>query len=258
MVKIFGHLGILLSNFATLILTTFTIAAVSQRIFRGNGPWAALLFLVSPLVGMCVLVYQTNDLIAVFPVCVAFLISDRRAGLAGLLLGVSASIKIIPAPIAMALLLPQRAPMARRFVIGIAVGLVPIMLFAALDPAAFFNNVVLFHIVRPPSPASLMPSVPSAVIWSLRVLFTATLIVTAATAVMRDWSIDRRIVAYMVLTMSLLLISQNSFDNYWLWWIPLFLPLLCRGRVARPSAPSESFRQGHGLAAATDPKARVQ
>jgi hypothetical protein len=242
MVKIFGHLGILLANIATLVLTAFTVAAVSQRIFRGNGPWEAALFLVSPLVGMCVLVYQTNDLIAVFPVCVAFLISDRRAGLAGLLLGVSASIKIMPAPIAMALLLPRHLPRAGRFVTGIAIGLIPVVVFTALDPVAFFDNVVMFHFVRSTSPASLLLDVPPSVIWSLRVLFASTFLVTAVTAAILDWSTDRRMTAYVVLTMALLLTSQTNFDNYWLWWIPLFIPLLCRGRGARPFA-AESFRQ---------------
>jgi hypothetical protein len=244
MVKIFGHLGILLANFATLVLTAFTIAAVSQRIFGGDGQWAAALFLVSPLVGMCMLVYQTNDLVAVLPVCVAFLISDRRAGIAGLLLGVSASIKIMPAPIAMALLLPRHLHLQRagRFVMGIAIGLIPVMVFAALDPVAFFNNVVMFHFVRPASPASLLLDVPSSVIWSLRVLFASTFLVTAVTAAILDWSTDRRMTAYVVLTMALLLTSQTNFDNYWLWWIPLFIPLLCRGRGARPFA-AESFRQ---------------
>ena len=42
-------------------------------------------------------------------------------------------------------------------------------------------------------------------------------------------------VAYVVFTMLLLLLSQTNQDNYWLWWIPLFLPPLFAERVAPPS-----------------------
>jgi hypothetical protein len=146
-----------------------------------------------------------------------FLFGTGDPGLTGLLLGASASIKIMPAPIAMALLLPLGLPAARRFVAGIAVGLVPILVFAALDPSAFFNNVILFEIVRPSSPASLLFDMPSRVIWLLRIGFAAAFLATAAAAAIRDWSIERRMTAYVVLTMVLLLTSQTDDDNYWLW-----------------------------------------
>jgi hypothetical protein len=38
-----------------------------------------MLFLASPLVGMNVLVYQSNDLLAILPVCGAFLVWRRPA-----------------------------------------------------------------------------------------------------------------------------------------------------------------------------------
>jgi hypothetical protein len=195
-----------------------------------------VLLLASPLVGWNVLVYQANDLVAILPICVAFLLWDSRPGLAGLLLGASASTKILPAPIAMALLLPGHLPTARRLVAGIAVGLMPVMVFAALDPAVFFNNVVLFEIVRPSSPSSWLLDMPSTVIWLLRIGFVVAFLVTAAAALIRDWSIDRRIIAYVVLTIILLLTSQINHDHYWLWWIPLFLSLLCAARVVPPTA----------------------
>jgi hypothetical protein len=112
----------------------------------------------------------------------------------------------------------------------------PIIVFAALDPLAFFNNAVLFQIVRLPSQTSLLLNMPFTIILLLRMGFVATFLATAAAALIRDWSIDRRMMAYVVLTMLLLLISQTNFDYYWLWWIPLFLTLLCSGWVAPPSA----------------------
>jgi len=151
------------------------------------------------------------------------------------------TIKIMPAPIAMVLLLPLGLPTARRFVAGITIGLVPIMVFATLDPSAFFNNVALFNIVRPSSPASLWSGMPSTVIWLLRIGFVGTFLATAAAAVIRDLSIDRRMTAYVVLTIVVLLTSQTNFDNYWLWWIPPYLTLLCAGWM-RPS--SEISRDG--------------
>jgi hypothetical protein len=54
---------------------------------------------------------------------------------------------------------------------------------------------------------------------------------TAAAALIRSWSIGRRMMAYVVLTIVLLLTPQTNFDNYWIWWRPVFLPLLCAGWV---------------------------
>ena len=105
--------------------------------------------------------------------------------------------------------------------------MIPVMVFAVLDPTAFFNNVVVFHIVRPPTPNSLLLGMPSTVIWLLRIGLVATFPATTAAAVIRDWSIDRRMMAYVVLTIIFLLTSQSNFDNYWLWWVPIFIPLLC-------------------------------
>jgi hypothetical protein len=231
---VFGDLGILVSNGIILALCAFTVSALCRRVSGGNGLWAAVLLLASPVVATSVLVAQGNDLVAVLPICVAFLVWDRRPGLAGLLLGASASVKIMPAPIAMALLLPLGLPTARRFVTGIVVGLIPVMVFAALDPPAFFNNVLLFHILRPTTPNSLLLDTPPNAIWFLRIGFVVSFLVTAGGAVIRDWSIDCRMMAYVVLTMIFLLTSPSNFDNYWLWWIPLFLPLLCAGWVVHP------------------------
>jgi hypothetical protein len=234
-----GNAGILISNGVILICASLIVSALCSRIFGGNENWAAALLLATPLVQWSVLVVQANDLIAVLPICAAFLVWGKRPGLAGLLLGASASIKIMPAPIAMALLLPPVLATARRFLVGIAVGLTPMAVFAALNSTAFFNNVILFEIVRPSSPASLLPlDVPSTVIWSLRSGFAVIFLVTAAAAVIRHRSIDYRLATYVVLTIVLLLVSHINMDNYLLWWIPLFIPLLCRGRVARPSPPS--------------------
>jgi len=234
LVKLFGDSGVLLSNGIVLALVASTVSVLCWRIMGGDGVWAAILLLASPAVVTNVLVDQVNDLVAVLPMCMAFLVWESRPGLAGLLLGASASIKVSPAPIAMALLLPQDLPSARRFMAGIAVGLIPTIVFAALDPVAFFNNVVLFEIVRPTSPNSLLGNMPSTIICSLRIGFMAIFLSTAAAARIGYWSVNRRIIAYVVLTIILLLTSQTNFDNYWLWWIPLFLPLLCARWVVAP------------------------
>jgi hypothetical protein len=226
-----GGDGILISNGIVLVFASFLVSALCGRLFAGNGNWAAALLLATPLVGSFVLVGQANDLVAVLPICAAFLIRDKRSGLAGLLLGASASIKIMPAPIAMALLLPPGLQTARRFLVGIAAGLTPIVVFAALDPPAFFNNVVLFEIARPSSPTSLLFDMPSSAIWLLRSGFAVIFLAIAAAALIRHWSIDSRIVAYVVLIIVVLLFSQHDMDNYWLWWIPFYLPLLCAGPV---------------------------
>jgi uncharacterized membrane protein len=228
-----------------LVIAAFSVSALCRRISGGNGLWAALLLLASPVVAGNVIVAQGNDLVAVLPICLAFLVWDKRPGLAGLLLGASVSIKVMPAPIAMALLLPLGLLTARRFVTGVAAGLIPSIVFAVLDPPAFFNNAVLFHILRPITPNSLLLEMPSNVIWLLRIAFVVTFLVTAGAAVIREWSIDRRMLAYTVLTIVFLLTSPSNFDNYWLWWIPIFIPLLCRGWDVR-LCPRRGLSVGDG------------
>jgi hypothetical protein len=242
-VKLFGDSGIVLANSIALAITALTVYALCREFWNGNGQWAAMLFLASPLIGMNVIVYQTNDLLAVLPICVGFLVWNSRPGLAGFLLGASASIKVLPAPIAMALLLPSDLQTARRFVVGIGVGLIPIIVFAALNPMAFFDNVVLFEIVRPPFPSSWLLHMPSIGISLLRAGFVVTFLATAIAALIHNWSIERRITAYIVLTVGLLLTSPINQDYYWLWWIPLFIPVLCAvGRVPQNSDLNRCFR----------------
>jgi Glycosyltransferase family 87 len=227
-VTLFGRTGVLISNSIALLLTTLTVRALCRRILSGDGVWAAVLFLATPLVGMSVLVYQVNDLLAMLPICAAFLVwNSRRPGLAGLLIGVSASIKILPAPIAGAALLPRDLGAARRFVIGVIVGLIPIFLFTALDPLAFFNNVILFEIVRPPFQSSWLLHMPPGMIWLLRIAFFVSVLAMVSALLIRDASIDRRMIVYIILICLLLATSQINQDYYWLWWLPLFIPLLC-------------------------------
>jgi hypothetical protein len=110
------------------------------------------------------------------------------------------------------------------------------MLFAAINPTAFFNNVVLFEIVRPSLPSSWVWQLPSAAVSWLRIGLVAGCLATVAIAVIRDWPIDRRMRAYVVLIIGVLLISHVSHDYYWLWWIPFYLPLLCAGQIGEYTA----------------------
>jgi hypothetical protein len=244
-----GKVGVLITNSIILVLTASILPTLCWQFLGSSGMWVSMLLLASPLVTWYVLVVQANDLVPVLPMCVAFLVWNNRPGVAGLLLGVSASIKVMPAPLAMALLLPADLSMARRFVAGIAAGLVPTIAFVVWDPSAFFNNVVLFEIVRPNQPDSLLYDVSPTVVLLLRGGFVAIFLATAAAALAHRWSIVGRMTAYVALTIGVLLTSQLDMDNYWLWWIPFFIPLLCRGGVARASATSEILRRGHVLAA---------
>jgi hypothetical protein len=232
-VQMLGTSGVLIGNIVALLLTSLGISAVCRHILDYKGVWATILFLASPLVGMYVLVFQANDLLAILPICGAFLVWDRYPALAGLLLGASVSVKIFPSPVAMALLLPSDLPKAGRFVAGITGGLIPVMLFVAIDPAAFFNNVVLFQIMSPILPSSWVWQLPSTVVLLLRMGLVASFLVTVATAVIREWPIERRMRAYVVLIIGLLLISPHSHFYYWLWWIPFYLPMLCMGRISK-------------------------
>ena len=73
-----GTNGILVCNIVALLLTSLGISALCRHILDCKGVWATMLFLAGPLVRMNVLVYQSNDLLAILPVCRAFLVWRRR------------------------------------------------------------------------------------------------------------------------------------------------------------------------------------
>jgi hypothetical protein len=103
--------------------------------------------------------------------------------------------------------------------------------------------------VRPFLPSSWVWQLPSAVVSLLRIGLVANCLATVATAIIRDWPIDRRMRAYVVLIIGVLLISHVSHDYYWLWWLSFYLPLLCAGQISeytaaalQPPAPKPAKR----------------
>ncbi len=227
----FGGSGLLIVNVLSLALAAGVIHRMAVRFGSPDPLWGVGLFLATPLVGLQVMAYQVNDLLAVLPIFVAFLVWQRRPGLAGLLLGISVSFKALPAPLAMLLLLPTARRDIVSYCAGIVVGLIPTAVFAAWDPVGFYNNVVLFNLVRPTVKMNWLAAVPPHVRLGLKVVFATTCLAVTAYGWVLRWSIERRMIAYVSLAIGLLLISPISADNYWLWWIPVLLALM--GRAAQ-------------------------
>jgi hypothetical protein len=148
-VKLCGSQGILLSN-DIVFFGALAVSALCRGTLGGIGGWAGLLCLATPsAVGWDILVYHVVDLAAVLPICAAFLVWQIHPGLSGLPLGVQgidenyASTDRTGAP-------PPAGPVGGaeirdrcRCWTGSRV------VFAASNPSAFFNNVVLYQSVRP-------------------------------------------------------------------------------------------------------------
>lgn len=220
----FGPRGLFIANALGLASTAILLRALAGRLGVARPAWIAGLLLAGPFLGAQVLKYRVNDLLATLPVCLAFLVWRRRPGLAGLLLGASMSIKFAPAPLAMLMLIPHGPSAMRRYLLGIAAGLLPIVLIAALDVTAAFDNLVLFNLARPPRDSWLVLA-PPMVATAVKAMFAIAVLAAGGLVWRQDWPMPRRMQAYTVMAIGLLLCSGLAMTNYWLWWLPLF-PLL--------------------------------
>ncbi len=113
-----------------------------------------------PFPAFQVLARGVNDLVPVLPLLVALLVVERSPFWAGVLVGLSIAAKLMPGLAALPCLVPARGGRV-HFAAGVVIGLVPIVPFAAAAPDAFFDNIVLFNLVRPIDDTSWLWGMPA-------------------------------------------------------------------------------------------------
>ncbi|WP_206239944.1 glycosyltransferase 87 family protein [Novosphingobium terrae] len=108
--------------------------------------------LATPELAESALAMGFNDLAGTVLVLGAFLLRERSAMLAGLFVGCSLSCKLMPGLAAATIVFPPER--WKHYLLGMALGLLPTLVFLVWEPQAFIRNVLLFNLVRSPDPTS--------------------------------------------------------------------------------------------------------
>ena len=229
-----GARGVLITN---MVLQGATVALMLQ-IGRRAGSWstgaiAAALYLSLPLVAQQLFAKGVTDLAAVVPLLVAFVAFRRSDFLSGLCVGLSVAAKLFPGAAFVLCLVPPGHAARLRYGLGLVIGLLPILPYALVAPAAFYDNVVLFNAIRPPDSTSWLAFAPSGAAIVARSVFAALALAVAVHVWRRSPDIAARCALAAALTLAAILAAPTAHHNYQLWWLP-FYALALGAALTRP------------------------
>lgn len=247
-VVLFGAMGVLWAN--VLLVGALCVVIwgwISRNTTGPSGasdvrPLAIALLLATPELAETTLAMGYNDVVGSLLVLAAFLVRGRSALLAGLLVGCSLSMKLMPGLVAAAVVFPPDR--WKAYGTGMAVGMLPTVLFLAWDPAAFIRNILLFNLVRSPDPTSWRMFAPAA-LGSVAALGALTFWLGAsAWLALHSWRGKvvavfgwgepyTRLILFIVATLLLIMSGSTAHDDYMIWWMPAVILIFCgRGRAA--------------------------
>ncbi len=238
----FGDRGLVATN---LILQLGVVALV-WRLGRAmgtdtTGRIAACLYMAAPMAILQVLSKVSTDPVAVVPLLLALLWYKSRPGLAGTCVGLSIAAKLTPGALFVPCLLPVGWPARRRYAVGLACGMLPILPYAAWSPVEFFRNIVLFNFIRPSDDSSWLMGMPAAVATAARVAVIAVLLAVAVHVWRRPPALFARCCLCTLLMLAALLLGPSPHQNYHLWWLPFYSAIVAvvvmrkPGTVDRPT-----------------------
>lgn len=219
----FGESGVVLTNLAVQLAVAWLIYRLAGGgDARATGLMAALAYLALPI-GPWELFHQgVTDLVAVLPLLAALLYADRNPKFAGLCVGISLSVKLLPAGLLLPSCLPTDTRDRARYALGIAVGIVPLLLAALWSPAALWNNLVLFNLWRRPDSTSWLYWAPPFMSPIVRcVLLIVYLGIAAVVWRARTMTVAARCRLGAMAILATLLTGPIAHNNYQLWWLPL-------------------------------------
>ncbi len=226
-----GDRGVVLTNVALQLATAWLVYRLAREHgTRATGLTAALAYLMLPI-GPWELFHQgVTDLAAVLPLLAALLYVDRNAGLAGLCVGLSLSVKLLPGGLVLPCCLPTETRDRVRYAAGVALGTVPLLLAVLWSPAAVWSNLVLFNLSRPADTTSWLYWAPS---FMGPIARGAFLIVYLCVAAMvwraREITVTTRCGLGAIVILAALLTGPIAHRNYQLWWLPFAAVVLAAG-----------------------------
>jgi hypothetical protein len=222
---IFGNHGMILTNFLLDLAAALLIFLAARRDGgRTAGLIATAAYLSLPLVFGMVYAISVTDLVPVTFLLGSVLVNDRRPFTGGLLLGLSVSSKLLPGLAAAPACIPNRGRSA--FCLGIATGLLPVLLAFVMAPHAFIENIVRFNMARPVWSTSWLYGQPAWVSEASRVLFGLAWLGLAVFAARYATRVTVRSGMVVLLLVAVLLAGPQMEQNYNLWWIPFLCIVL--------------------------------
>ncbi len=146
---------------------------------------------------------------------------ERRPGWAGFCVGLSIAAKLFPGALFLPCLLPAAWPGKRRYVLGIALGLLPIVPYALASPAALYDNIVLFNAIRAPDSTSWLAR-PRTRAFAARSIFFTLFAGTSVYIWRRAPGLAARCGLGAMLALGMILAGPAAHHNYHLWWLPFY------------------------------------
>jgi len=241
-----GAMGVLWANallVAALCAVVWGLTGRGPAGARDIRPLAIAALLATPELAETTLAMGYNDVVGTLLVLAAFLVRGRSALLAGLLVGCSVSMKLMPGMVAAAIVFPPER--WKAYVAGVAMGCLPTALFLAWDPAALIRNILLFNLVRSPDLTSWRMAAPH---WLGSVAAVGALgfwLVASAWLALRSWrgravalfgwdELHTRLILFVVATLLLIMSGSTAHDDYMIWWMPAVIVLFCAQRRQVP------------------------
>jgi hypothetical protein len=219
----FGDHGLVATNLLLQIATVVLVWRLARAM--GNetaGRLAVCLYWAVPLVALQAISKVSTDPVAVVPLLLALLWWELRPGVAGFLVGLSIAAKLTPGALFLPCLLPATAAGRWRYVLGAAVGILPVLPYAVGAPRAFFDNIVAFNALRPSDESSWLLAMPTSVAWVAHAAFVLLLLGIAIAVWWRPPAFFVRCGLCVFLMLAALLLGPSPHQNYHLWWLPLY------------------------------------
>jgi len=239
-----GPRGIVLTNLLLELAVVALIFRLCAALAVPSAGWlAALLYLSLPMVPFQLFAKGALDLAAVIPLLAAFVLIERKPALAGLCVGLSLVAKLLPGALLLPCMVPARPRNRWAYTAGVAVGLLPVLPFAFWSPAALFDNIIVFNLVRPADSTNWLLAVPGA-----RPAATAAMVLLYVAAALDIWlrppALARRVGIAVALILASLIAAPAAHHNYNLWWLPLGCALLGAALAPRrlPSAAAAATK----------------
>ena len=223
--SIWGQRGLLVTNLLLDLVTVALVFQLSAQIGGRSAGWfAALLYVMLPLVQIEIFSKGTTDLAATVPLLSALLYLETRPSWSGFFVGLSVSTKLFPG----ALFIPCCLPASQKgwYAAGIGLGLVPTLVFLTLSPQALIDNTVLFNFHRPTDSTSWLYIMPPKVRLIATVVVAVALIGVAVYVWYKHPTIGDRCGLGVACLLGVLLVGPSNHRNYQLWWLPLFAIIL--------------------------------
>jgi len=235
-----GQRGIVLTNLPLQLATVWLVFRLTRSEgARGTALVAVLAYLALPIVPFEIFNRGVPELVAVLPLLVALLYSDRNAWLAGFCIGVSLSAKLLPGGLLLPCCLPAGTPQRVRYAAGISIGLVPMLLAALWSPVELWNNLILFNLLRPVDSTSWLSVAPPFAGWCARGAFVVVFLCIAISIWRaRTTTVAARCGFGAIAILAALLSGPVAHNNYHLWWLPLGSIVLANGLDRRRSDPA--------------------